>query len=511
MSPNSKSRRAFRLGFAVLSVAALAPIAVTLFRWIRRPLLPRETPIAKQLGTVLTTQMVQIASNKTRKFDANSAERALGPEAALALGNVLRKAEQINEDGPDGFLREAGTLNAALSVRHEPYWLDADVIHVGGRAIPLLMSFYEERRTVYGVSAADASSTDPTKMGATLSAGASPTTDAFKVTAMQLWRIDTVNVGYGYLGYTRPRTPFALVILNQIERELALYLLPALAPNRPFPVSGSVSAPAWLSSIELELGKVVRSEFDESADTRIAWVAQRLATRRALVLKWRELFPALGLSLRMPESYLPDVRIEGDLSRRIPRTDLDQWEDIERDLKSDEARKAFVRARETLAASVERHEVQHVIDYRSGLVPVPDELAELVGLRNPLDAPPGSTAGRARDELSAYLAQIAESERPRTDFVLAVRRVLEETVDAYTYAGWALLLGVGKELGVDVDVLRTRGRLPPRDAFAGKVVELGNFPGLALKQAAKRMRDKAFSPLQTVRLREQEKRQAWGP
>ena len=51
------------------------------------------------------------------------------------------------------------------------------------------------------------------------------------VRAIHLWRLDDLNLREGYLGYTRPSTPAALVLLDQIESDLVRYVLPALPPG----------------------------------------------------------------------------------------------------------------------------------------------------------------------------------------------------------------------------------------------------------------------------------------
>jgi hypothetical protein len=116
---------------------------------------------------------------------------------------------------------------------------------------------------------------------------------------------------------------------------------------------------------------------------------------------------------------------------------------------------AFDRVRDRYVASVERHEVQHRIDYRRGLIPVPAILAERLDVENPLDAAQTSLAGRARDELSAYLAAIAQApDSPLLDLVLLSRFLFDEDNlgGPYCYAALAAYEGIAGELGIEPGV-----------------------------------------------------------
>jgi hypothetical protein len=479
------------LGIACIATALVCAGVVVWRRTVSKPFDPRESAAGQLMGPELTRHMLRIASAEEPKLDVTRAQKALGQLPGDAYLEVFARASSIGETGSDPFLAATSKLNAALSKASLPYWVDSEVVTLGGRELPLVMSFYSERHASFRQQGKP---------------------EERPLDSMYLWRLDSLNAGFGYLGYTRARSPFALVMLDQVERELALFLLPALADNESFQIASEEARAKeqWPASCEAKLGLVLRQEQALKArDPELHRVAGLLAARRALIHKWRALFPQIGLKLRVPERFLPDIRLEGDLAKRIPHADIERWESIDADLRRDSSRAAFGRAREHFAASVERHELQHLIDYRSGLIPVPALLGELLGVKNLLDAPPGSIAGRARDELSAYLAEIAQGSEPTSDFVLAVRRVLEDHVDAYSFAGWALLIGVSETLGLNADVLRTRGRLPAREGFAHVVSEVVLQSPERIREAARTFRKQAFGDLATVALVSEQRNRAW--
>jgi hypothetical protein len=121
---------------------------------------------------------------------------ALG-ELLDAAGWVAR-AKAGSAEGPEieRFHNAGNGLTALLKRRKLPYFVDVDTLQQGGRTVPLMMSFYVERESEYRAG-------------------------SVHVRALDLWRLDTVRVRFGALGYTRPRTPAALVLLDQRSRAYA--------------------------------------------------------------------------------------------------------------------------------------------------------------------------------------------------------------------------------------------------------------------------------------------------
>jgi hypothetical protein len=144
----------------------------------------------------------------------------------------------------------------------------------------------------------------------------------------------------------------------------------------------------------------------------------------------------------------------------------------------------FEGLRDRYALSVERHEVQHRLDFMQGFAPVPERLASLLGLENRLDAPEGSLGANARHELSAYLAELADGpDSPLLALVLMSRIVLHRGTlgGGHSYAVAALLLSLAEKLSIDVS--RFERRLE-REALGRLMLEIGERSENEIRRAA---------------------------
>jgi len=436
----------------VLGVAATIAIVV-----LTRPFDPSKTPAGRVLSRTLGDFIV-VADRRppsdtalARLRDAASddrAKRALGKGTADAMGHLLDTTRALAEASPsdakqktDAFFAATASLDQSLDAAKLPYFVDADLLPRPGNPAPLLFSFYVERDK--RVAAAGQ-----------------------QIRVVYLWRLDTLNVRQNYLGYTRARTPAALVLLDQIENELVRLALPAIPPGEPaelFDENTRLSHPGQIKAIEARAGKVLRRYY-ASMPPELRADAQRvgvlLAKRRTLVEKWQGTLRSQGLEFRVPDRLIPRAKYSKELELRIPRDQLREWDEIHESLLQPETLHAFERLRDRYAASVERHEVQHRVDYARGLVPVPPLIVSMLHVDNPLDAKPGSLAARARDELSAYLTELSEhQDSPLLALVLLSRFVLDRDLPSgpYFYAALAAFEGIGQELGLDVDAMLGRG------------------------------------------------------
>jgi len=216
-----------------------------------------------------------------------------------------------------------------------------------------------------------------------------------------------------------------------------------------------------------------------------AELGRLLGRRKELLSKWEASLRGQGLELNSPKGLFADAELTKALGLRVPRADRDEWDAIEDALR--EQLPTFEALRDRFVLGVERHEVQHRLDYQRGLVPVPPAVCALLGIDNPLDAPEGSLPARARDEASAYLAELGRSDdSPLLDLVILSNFPLNrDTRDlAYTYAALAVYAGMGKALGIDVDAVL--GRSISRQRFAKLAIELWSRSPEDLRQAARR-------------------------
>ncbi len=482
---------------AVLGVVTISALGAMWWRRAHRAFDPLATPVGELLGQKLTDYVVARGTEKRAHRDALRSERArsvLGPEVTQALDALLERAESLEqmdesesdrargpEAGPppsvDAFLLAAGGLEDALRASNLSVFVDVDFLRGRERVQPLLLSYYVEREASYDA-------------GGKL------------VRTLHMWRMDRLRVSLPYLGYTRPRTSSALVLLDTIETDLVTGIVPALRPGERFELVGDADTRrgAWVEALEKKAGDRARAELGaEADDPRFSRLAELLARRRSLVRKWAATLPQLGLVLHVPQRYVPEARYEEELSHRVPRRDLDEWKELHEELMKPSMLDAFVALRRRVVGSVERHEIQHRLDYGAGLLAVPPDICALLGIDNPLGVSAASVGGRARDELSAYLAQIASGATPIRDLLLLSRSLFGERSDAYSYAAWAAFLGIGRELDIDTSLI-ARGRVHA-EQFGRVLDALIERTPVEIRAAAARYRRAAYgADLPEVRL-----------
>jgi hypothetical protein len=475
------------LTFAIAGVLALLVVAGAFLRQALRPFDPRETNAGRVLGEALgrfvtKTSYGQSGAALSETRDAVTgavAQRALGADTTSALGELLDASGWIAAaqdaggasdasgatEASERFYNGANTLATVLRKRNLPYFVDADIISGRDRPLPLLMSFYLERESEYEAG-------------------------GVRVRALDLWRLDTLGVRYGALGYTRPRTPAALVLLDQIESDLVRSVLPALAPGEPSELVDDETREqnlAWVSAIERVAGEAVRKHYAAlSADPHVVEVGKLLAKRRTLVRRWRVTLSEGGNLLHVPERLIPEADYGKDLHLRVANEELYDWDELHDDLLSKQNYAAFIRLRDPYVLAIERHEVEHRLDFARGFRPVPASLCRILGLENPLDAPSGSIQERVSSEFSAYLAQLAEGpDSPVLELVVLSGILLNKYTSGgvYWYAAIGLLEAVAVELGIDPEQVVGHGRLE-RERIATLVTQVIAHSPTDLRAAA---------------------------
>jgi hypothetical protein len=165
------------------------------------------------------------------------------------------------------------------------------------------------------------------------------------------------------------------------------------------------------------------------------------------------------MRLRVPERLIPEADYADELTKRVPRRELSEWDELHGELLAPANEAAFRAVRDRYAAAVARHELQHRADYRRGLVPVPEPLQRLLGIPSGLDAPEGSRAARAREELSAYLATMATPGLGATrELVLLTRFLFDKRWwgNPYGDAAFVALRELAIELGVPLPMQLTQ-------------------------------------------------------
>jgi hypothetical protein len=199
-----------------------------------------------------------------------------------------------------------------------------------------------------------------------------------------------------------------------------------------------------------------------------------------------------GHSLHVPERLIPERDYTQDLHLRVANQELYDWEELHEALLSKHNYAAFLSLREPYVLGIERHEVEHRLDFARGFRPVPELLCHLLGLENALDAPAGSLQERVSSEFSAYLAQLVEGpDSPVLELVVLSSILLNQhsSGGVYGYCAWALLQAIGAELGLDVESVQGRTL---RERAANVLLQIIARPATELRAAAAHAYEKAY-------------------
>lgn len=430
-----------RWPFAVLGLVVLVLAGIGLRKALRpHPFDPRTTPVGGALGFGVPAYLLAshrgtgpaLRTLQPQAFPA-TARAAVDPGSARAIDALLNAIGEASRNEPDpddrrhdAFLVAIGNANAALRAGKQPYFLDGDILGTNGRRLPLLFSFYVQH-------------------------DASLVADGQPERVVHLWRLDGLNMRKPYLGYTRPGMGAAIVSLDEVETELVRWVLPSLEPNEPAELLDEESRDPkldWQQSLQLAAGTAIRQEIDTGKDPIVTEVGRLLAKRRRLLRSWKRDMSALGHRLYLPDRLVPEADYEKDLAGRMGRGELADWADLHDDLLDKKHLAAFERIRDAHAAAVQRHEVQHRIDFRRELLPMPPSVKTMLDVREEIALAPTSLPARVRDEHSAYLASLATSGYPHTDLVLFSRFMLDKSNwgDTYCYAALTVFLDLATHL-----------------------------------------------------------------
>lgn len=427
-------------------------------------------------------------------------DRILGPEVKDALGeagarrlrDVLARARAAHEAAPavaseaaDAFLEAVGAFDDVLAARGLAYFVDGDVLlQPGGRRLVILYSFAVVHVTIFE-------------------------SEGRPVRALHLRRLDHLNWEHALLGFTRPHLREALVLLDPLERLLVTYVLPSLAEDGGVPLVDAeslVSAPPWRLDVERRAGQIVRADYGATPglDREAAEELGRLLGRRnQLFVTWKPVLQARGITLEPPPGLLLPDGYAGALVGAVPADELDELGRIERALATSRLGRTFEALRSVLAAAIERHEVQHRLDFaRAFPPPMPQALEVYVG---PARGPEGEErrfAAQARDELSAYLAELARDDRTvRVGLTLLSRFLFDKGMwgSAESYAALVVFEGLAHLRGLG-DVRLLREGTVDRAALARLYLSLTDLPPETLRADARRLWEALFGePLPPLR------------
>jgi hypothetical protein len=437
-----------RLWYATLLLAAtVALFAFGIRLWSPRAASswsPVETPLGKAFGAHLTSYVTLLYRFKnTAKEDRSlldyaapreallsAVEGELGSESRAEFQGLFREYQEwvlgsgvaeIEETLRGSLLR----VNGALRSRKAPYFLDS--IWDPGPG-PILVSYYVARENTARAQGAE-------------------------LQLVRVQRLDTINRSLAALGYTSPTLGTAMVSLDMIEREVVTLIAPALAPDgrvRLVDRESQEIGGEWIEKLQRSAAAAFRRDFESFRTPAMAEVIALLAERDKLFRQFQSAAQHGDLELAKPTTLVSRGGVEA-LEGRVLGSILRRWREVNSDLDRESARMAFEELLSRYGERVDRHELQHQIDYRAGLTTIPAELRAMLGLPDTLDISPRSNAARCRAELSADLAALAESGTlAGTALTLTASPVFDRSSwnTPHAFGGAVILHAIAAELGL---------------------------------------------------------------
>ena len=308
---------------------------------------------------------------------------------------------------------------------------------------------------------------------------------------LSLRRLDRLNTSYAALGLHDADLGDPVLMLDQIDENVASTVLPVLAGDAPYRLADR----AWLATetgkaLAAQIGGVVRRELaaalgaDAAAVERIAAL---LVERGALIEEWRDVLERKQVYFaRTDDLFLPPELLT-QLDGVISTTQRKRVKSIEVELAQLEAPRIHARVHDLVAATVRRHEAQHGFDYdRETELRYPAALAELLGSSHDDRGEEVAVVRSARAELSAYLSQVANDPvTPHASLWNLGRQVFDRgrAGTGEFYAGIVVLEGLARRLGAASEGPTVRRRVD-RERLAGLARMIAGQPAAALRAAA---------------------------
>jgi hypothetical protein len=445
----------------------LPDLVVALDRW---------APAAKgRMGSGQVGALRAAVDEARARALAPDALDAMGPAAAEALTGLVDAAEALARDVPtdaEPLVRFRGAIravNEAFDAAEVPWFLDGDldVDRDNDRTqVGIFVFSVDERVRVAGPEGAP-------------------------VETVRLSRVDRLNWDQAVLGYTREDLPVAVVLREKVESQVVGYVGPALADGASMPLLDFESrelGSEWQAAVQARAGEIAREAirgalpFDGEA---LVEIGARLAARRQQFVVWEVELRKRGLGFGMPEGLAIDQEVYEGLSEVLADHEVRELRASQRKLEQGALRETFDRMAEVVARSIERHEAQHVLDYRRGPeFGVPDALLESAGVSRGEDGAVPRGLVRANFEASAYLSQAARAqELVKLELTLLTAHLLNQHSSGSVewYAALAILSGLSAELGLEGSVVvRRRVRRP---LVGERYLELMERPASELSDA----------------------------
>jgi hypothetical protein len=482
-----------RIAVALSILAVLVVAGYFGYQFLFKPYSPLDTPLGQTFGRALPTFLIDVQHDLKqgvppsaleeragRVLDPKSRE-ALGPKAVQHFEAMLRAQVRLEaaRTGPrdldDLFTRESIAFNDEAAARGLPYFLESTLIryHRDGVTLPVIYAYYVERES--HLRGADRA-----------------------VRALHVRRIDDLNIASAAMGYTRPSSTVALILLDHVEGHLLQYVLPAVAQEGDTVLVDTESLDPdspWQRELRDRSTAIVREAYASVPGVSPAAV-QELGTllyrRRELVRSWMKTLDKRNVRLRTPSRLIPEANYAEELRGRV--TGLEEWGALHGRLLEQEVLQAFDTVRDQYARSIEQHEAQHQLDYARTTKRMPPRIAEVMGMEGALELEERSFNAYVVGEVSAYLAEIARApDSPSLLLMVLLQNAwsAEQWGGAYCYAALAVLDAIGRELGLPDEKLTGSGQVR-RDKVTSRFTAVTSKPPEEIRKAARRAWEGAF-------------------
>lgn len=413
-------------------------------------------------------------------------ELALGPDTASFLHALTDQAEELvlgrSMPAPDSHLRSIDAFVGALAEQGLGYYVDAELMvrRDGKPGARVLMSTYTVENVAFYESG-----------------------DA-RVRVLTLTRLDRLAFGRSVLGYTREQVSDALVLQERIETHLVDFVLPSLGEDARMPLVDpeSTRGAEWVEGVEAAAGSDARRTAGAIAGTDGERLGEVLQRRRQLLDLWSERF-AGTLVLARPRGFDFDVERYRAIEARLPHSEWRELERIADELEDPELRRAYRLLEEAFLASVQRHEVQHRLDFATDTMAHSTPLLDDLGGITRDDGTRNDRTWKRRTELSAYLSELARAPNlVHINLALFGRHLFHRGGWGTAESSSILLIfeGLARQLGIEHEPLVVRRRVN-RQGLAQLYITLRQRDAEELSEAARAVWSELFgAPLPDLRL-----------
>ena len=307
--------------------------------------------------------------------------------------------------------KQMQSTNAKLAETGLGYYVDGRASWSNGRVSVLLHTFFVELVRIY------------------------VTDSGHRERVLRLRRADSLNWDNRAIGFTREGAEEAVVVLGKVEKHLVSVVLPSLDPDFIVELltgnkTRSRQVIDLIQQVEKQATSAVRSEFIALAkkSNRAEELGRLIARRHQIFYGWEKELAKSGMKLSLPMTYRVNMGRYATLESLVPSEEFTEFVQIDEQMGDPGFEFAFLPIYEQVISSIERHEIQHRLDYAARpRLPLPHGLERFVNLYRE-DGSETSKAQRIKFELSAMLAELARGETVlHTNITLYSRNLLSRS------------------------------------------------------------------------------------